>query len=192
MPIPGPRVVALDLSLTGTGVAIIADHQVWTTTLSPKATGHTRLELICEKVIDWCADADAILIEAAVSYAKGNNALIMGGLWWVVTHALWHESQPYVVIQPGQLKMYATGKGNSSKEAVGYEAVRRFPNVMITDNNQADALWMAHMACDWLGWPLIQLPQANRRVIDTISTWPERDAIRRFPAPNPARLAVER
>ena len=188
--IPGPRVLGIDLSLTSSGIAIIANHRVWCTTLKPKASGHDRLELICEKITDWAADADLILIEAAVSLPKGGNAIIMGGAWWVVTHALWHEAQDYVVVQPSQLKKYASGKGNASKDMVGYEAVRRFPGVMITDNNQADALWLAHMGCDWLGWPMITLPQLNRTALDTI-TWPDRASIRKFPVPDPSRMAAQ-
>src|SRR5258706_7988936 len=96
--IPGPRVLGVDLSLNSTGLTVIADHLVACSTVVPKATGHRRLELIADAVVARAADADLVLIEAAVSYGKGNNALLMGGAWWVITHALWHEAVEYVVI----------------------------------------------------------------------------------------------
>jgi Holliday junction resolvasome RuvABC endonuclease subunit len=193
--VPGPRVVGIDLSLNSTGVAIIAEHRAWTTTLIPKweghpAKGHRRLQLIADKITEWCADADLILIEGA-AFGMPNQAFQMGGAWYVVTHALWNEGQPYVVVPPACIKKYATGKGNAKKDLVGYEAVRRFPSVMMTTNDEADALWLAHMGCDWLGWPLITVPLANRTAMDSIRTWPDRLSIRKFPAPDPSRIARE-
>jgi Holliday junction resolvasome RuvABC endonuclease subunit len=186
----GPRVIGLDLSLTASGVAIVANHQIWTTTLKPKVAGHRRLEVISDKIAEWAADADLILVEGA-AYGREQQAFNMGGLWWVVTHRLWHEAQDCVVVPPACVKKYATGTGRASKEIVGYECVRRFPGEMITDNNQSDALWLAHMGLDWLGWPLIGMPALNRKALDAIETWPARDTITRFPTPSPSRILAE-
>jgi hypothetical protein len=90
------------------------------------------------------------------------------------------------------VKKYATGKGGAKKEQVALEAVRRFPDVKIADNDQADALWMAAMGCDWLGWPIVTVPLANRAVLESIRTWPLRSSITKFPGPDPARMRAVR
>lgn len=41
---------------------------------------------------------------------------------------------------PNEIKKRATGKGNANKDAVVAAAQQRWPNV--TDNNEADALWL--------------------------------------------------
>jgi crossover junction endodeoxyribonuclease RuvC len=189
LPVPGPRTVGIDLSLTSTGIAIIAEHRAYTLTLAPKFTGHRRLAFLAQAVSDHVADADVVLIEGA-AFGRPNNAFVLGGCWYVVTHELWKQGWPYVVVPPACLKKYATGKGGAKKEAVAFEAVRRFPDVQLRNNDEADALWLAAMGADWLGWPQVVVPLLNRTALDSIQTWPDRQSIRKFPGPDPSRIAA--
>jgi Holliday junction resolvasome RuvABC endonuclease subunit len=46
-------------------------------------------------------------------------------------------------ISPTSVKKFATGKGTASKDEMILAATKRFPNVKIANNNEADALWLA-------------------------------------------------
>ena len=87
-----------------------------------------------------------------------------------------------MTIPPASLKMYATGKGNASKDAVLAAAIRRYPDVEFDGNDAADALILAAMGADHLGFPLVSktpsgrksratLPARNREALGKID-WP--------------------
>jgi len=56
---------------------------------------------------------------------------------------------PFLSVQPSKLKLWATGKGNATKGAMGLAARRMFPGlpVVVTDD-EADALVLAAWALD--------------------------------------------
>jgi hypothetical protein len=43
--------------------------------------------------------------------------------------------------------------------------------VDVKDDNEADALWLAAMAADHYGCPLVAMPQAHRAALEAV-TWP--------------------
>jgi Holliday junction resolvasome RuvABC endonuclease subunit len=55
------------------------------------------------------------------------------------------ESKGY---SPGAIKRWATGSGHASKEVMVAEARRRWPEITIVDDNQADALLLWQMAAE--------------------------------------------
>lgn len=170
------NILGLDLSLTATGLATV-DHGILTAawTFKGSSSGLNRLRGIVAEVYAQARDtkADLVVLEGP---AYGAQAGQQGhheraGLWWLVYDRLDRNGYPVVVVPPKSLKKYAAGKGNASKEDVLVAAVRRLPE-FDGDNNAADAAWLAVMAADHRGEPVIEMPAANREAIKGVA-WPE-------------------
>lgn len=73
-------------------------------------------------------------------------AHVFGGLVAILTAECEERGIPYQGFPVGAVKKTATGKGNAPKEAMLAAARRRWPAVEVTDDNQADALWIAELA----------------------------------------------
>ena len=170
-------IVGLDLSLTSTGIAEIRDTKVTLSTITPgKRTGHQRLAFVSEQVTGWIYDAEAslVVIEGPSYGSDYGKAHERAGLWWLIAHSLWHNKIPYAVISPPQVKKYATGYGTgpkSGKDKVLAAVIRRYADVPVDGNDQADALVLAAMGADHLGQPLATMP-ASHRAAATAVKWP--------------------
>lgn len=171
------RIVGLDLSLSATGIAEISGGHARTWHLKVPGAGHERMDSILALVAEAVASADVVAVEGP-SYGSGTNGRQSGhheraGLWWLVTHTLLRGSgTPYAVIPPASCKKFASGKGNCGKADMLIAAIRRMPGVDVKDDNEADALWLAAMAADHYGSPLVVMPQAQRAALEAV-TWPE-------------------
>lgn len=162
------RVRGLDLSLTATGVS--DGTQCWV--IRPgQLRGHPRLQYLRRELTRVCQHADLCVVEGLAFGAKGNSLLDLAGWWWLATHTLWRMGKPLAVVSPSELKVYISGRGIVKKEDVRVHVDRRFPNVAVRDNNEADALVLAAMGYDWLGAPLVALPQTHRRALSKVA-WP--------------------
>jgi Holliday junction resolvasome RuvABC endonuclease subunit len=115
-----------------------------------------------------------IAIEGPSYGSKGNALHQLAGLWWIVYDALTRARMPIVVIPPGQLKKYATGKGTADKTAMAV-ALQRRADIELGDDNQVDAWWLAAAALDHLGHPIVDLPKAQREALAKVA-WPEMSA----------------
>lgn len=164
------RVVALDLSLTASGVAVWTSTSREVTTLSPPSRGVERLEWILRRVVELTHGAGLVCIEG-YAYARANQAHQIGELGGVIRLALFTRHVPYVEIAPAALKKTATGKGNAGKELVLVEAVKRL-GYSGADNNVADALWLLEMAKQHYGLPgAVDLPKKHLEGLAKVS-WP--------------------
>lgn len=171
------KITGLDLSLTSTGVASIywgmAMGQVSTARIIPPAklgTGHERLQFLLEQIAAAAHGANYVVLEGP-SYGSPNAQHKMGGLWWLVAHGLYRRGQPYAIVTPQQRAKYITGKGNAGKDEVLLAAARRYPQVQLAGNDDADALVLAAMCADHLHNPLAVMPEAQRAVLAKVS-WP--------------------
>lgn len=172
----GPALIALDLSLTGTGVATY-DHTgpLTVRTLDTgKLRGHERLTRILGHIgDDLRRHHPALAVIEGLYVGHNNNTLPLAELHGIVKHYLWAHDVPYLLVPPATLKIYAAGKGNATKDDVLLAVERRFGHLAhIADNNSGDALALLALACDAYGQPLAPLPQAHRRAVAAI-TWPE-------------------
>jgi Holliday junction resolvasome RuvABC endonuclease subunit len=173
-----PRVLGLDLSLTGTGICRLGGNGVETlrTVRTGKLTGHAR--------IGWILDAidaaqrgqhlDLVVVEGPSYGSQGGQRghHERAGLWWLVTHGLHARGRSYAVVAPKARAKYVTGDGNAGKPAVLAAARARYGHlVIIGDDNQADALALAHMGVDHLGGTLVDVPPVNREALRRAS-WP--------------------
>lgn len=170
-----PQIAGLDLSLTSTGLARIEGNLIQTGLLKPKSTGHQRMEFLRSQIAMHCLKADLIVIEGP-SYGspagsqRGHHE--RAGLWWIVTQMLWEAQRPVAIVSPAELKRFATGKGNASKDEVLIAVVRRMPTpATFNGNDMADALVLAAMGADHLGYPIAAMPQTHRAALAKVS-WP--------------------
>jgi crossover junction endodeoxyribonuclease RuvC len=155
------NVLGLDLSLSCTGWATATE----TGTIKPKATlrGLDRLRWIARNCFLEAANpnADLIAIEGPAPSKSMGHVHERGGLWWMVVNDLDTDGFRIVVVGPTTLKKYATGRGNAGKDEVLLAAARRFPWFK-GGNDEADALWLAAIAAELSGQPIVTMPAANR------------------------------
>lgn len=169
-----PTIVGLDLSLTSTGIARIRPgHPTEVATLRPGSrTGHPRLAWLRTQIRDCTGDATIAVLEGPSFGSAGGLQHERAGLWWMIAHHLYARGIPYFAVTPSQLKKYAAGKGNASKDQVLAAVIRRYGHIPVADNNQADALVLAAMAADYYSCPIATVPAAHRTVLRTVRNWP--------------------
>jgi Holliday junction resolvasome RuvABC endonuclease subunit len=164
------RVLALDLSLTSTGVAL-PDGIAYTIS-GKSARGPERLALIRARVLTLVMDCEPqssvepplhVAIEGP-AFGRANGMHALGQLAGVIYLALHERGIRPVIVPPSSLKKYATGKGNAPKELVLVEAVKRL-GYDGSDDNEADALWLRALVMDALGEPVVTVPATHRAAL---------------------------
>lgn len=174
------RVTGLDLSLASTGWAMVTDRQVEVGRITSKPAGahlndrSTRLRTITQRVWNHAAAADLVVIESPTYSGKTTGHMHdRSGLWWLVTARLTGAGIPTIEVELHTLKIFATGKGNTDKDGVLLAAARTFPQVPITGNDEADALWLAALGARYLGHPIDpwprDLPRDRARALDKLT-----------------------
>lgn len=166
------RVVGVDLSLRSTG---IAGSTGWADRLVPPAGARDLLRLrwlVDEVRLNVTAATLVVLEGPAHSRAAQAGHHELAGLWWMVRDRLARMDIPVAVVSPSARAKYATGRGNAGKDEVLAAVIRRYPDVEITGNDQADAYTLAAMGADWLGHPPAYVPAIQRAVLDKVD-WPE-------------------
>jgi Holliday junction resolvasome RuvABC endonuclease subunit len=174
-----PRVLGLDLSLTGTGICRLGEGVELLSTVRPgKLTGHERLQHILAviRAAQHGQLVDLVVIEGPSYGSQGGQRghHERAGLWWLVTHSLYAHRRSYAVVVPKARAKYATGNGNDGKGPVTQAVRDRYGHLAIVgDNNQADALVLAHMGVDYLGGSLagVDVPEINRTALRK-AAWP--------------------
>lgn len=174
------RTIGIDLSLTGTGLAAVEQGGCWVHRVG--ATGLTAITDLSERVNQLAIlgnriasavldanDVDLVLIETpALSRSRG-GVYERGYVWYHVVRLLAVQGVRVAGVDPGQLKLYATGRGNASKGEVVDAVARRWPQFPTRgDDNLADAAVLAAMAADLLDAPLCAMPAANRKALTKI------------------------
>jgi len=163
------RVGGLDLSLTSTGLARIDGERLTTWVHKPSTLrGFERLESIIETTLSYLADRDVIAVEGLSFGAKGSAMLDLAGLRAVVTLELHRAGLTVADVPPAVVKKYATGVGGADKFAVYAQAVKRLGGEFVGDD-AADAAWLAHMAADYYGCPLVTMPAVSRAVLCSLT-----------------------
>ncbi|AKF14936.1 RuvC-like resolvase [Mycobacterium phage OrangeOswald] len=171
------RVLSVDPSLTSTGlcrVDLLGDtepvraeillHAVKSKPTADKsyAAMSRRIEKIAGTVRAAMDGCDLIVIEGPSFGSKGQHTHSRDWLWGKIFDAArvnW--GIPVLVVTPSQRMKYATGKGNAQKDAVLAAAIKRWPDVEIDGNDQADALILAAIGCRSLGCPIDAVPASH-------------------------------
>lgn len=166
------RVLALDLSITATGIAT-PDGSL--DTIKPFLKGDARLVDILGRAVltplEVCAP-DLVVIEDLPTGLRNAAAGSLGMVHGVVRCELITQGVPYFTVPPASLKTYATGRGNCTKPDMRMELFKR-TDVDVADDNQCDAAWLRLLALDLAGAPVLVLPRVHRRALDKLRL-PER------------------
>ena len=166
------RILGLDLSLTGTGAALLDTERGTlrvTTIKTGTRRGHDRMNLIIGTMRTLSPGVDVAVIEGPSFGSKsqaerGHHS--RAGLWWIVAHSLWVQGIEYVVLPPANRAMYATGNGGAKKEIVLRDARDRWGNLChFANDNEADAAILALALADHLGTPVGTVPATHSRAL---------------------------
>lgn len=152
-PVHEASYVGIDLSLTGTGFCLKhgPDLSMETIKTTPKTAENDleRLRYIRKHIMERIPTDTAIaciedfFVPHRATQINAAKGLIMAGT--LTRIAMLELGLPFVIVSPGQLKKFATGKGNGPKGIVIREIYKRW-GVNAKDDNQADACVLAHMA----------------------------------------------
>jgi Holliday junction resolvasome RuvABC endonuclease subunit len=182
------RVIGLDLSLASTGVAEISTvgavagvhvHRIKSKTNGAASLPERgrRLRSIVRGISDFIThesdDHDELIVVEGPSYgqARQGGQHDRAGLWWLVVEEVTSLGYNVCEVPPTIVKKYATGAGNATKDAVMLAVARRYPNVPVTGNDEADALVLAAMGARHLGHPIDSLPQVHLQAMTKVH-WP--------------------
>lgn len=155
------KIVGIDLSLTGTGLASIVDGVPQTKAVVSKGEQADPLEARFERqstisnhILDFTLgyrvegqrpeQPDLVVIESLFNSGTFAGSLIdRAGLWWRIVGSLLVWEVPVVHATPGQGKMFLTGAGNADKGAMAMYFSKLFPDwepsTRKNANDEADA-----------------------------------------------------
>ena len=170
-------VLGLDVSLRATGWSLADASGARRGTIEPgKRRGGERLVFIAETVNGLVArNAPTVaVIEDYAFHAEGRALTGLAEARGVICLALTLGGVPYTVVNQSALKLYGTGKGQWRGKGVGkrkmIEAARLCLSYGGSDDNEADAMWLAAMGVDhYLG--VSRVPDVHRRALDGVK-WP--------------------
>jgi len=174
-PVTVPAYVGLDISLTGTGFSVKrgSELQIETVKTTPKTHPNDleRLQYIRGRLMELVPNdtrmvcVEDFFVPRKASQMGAAKGLIMAGT--LVRVALFERGLPFYVVSPGQLKKFATGKGNGPKSIVVREVYKRW-GVDAKDDNQADACVLAHIAEAIHLQPDFDLHKYQQEVVDKV------------------------
>lgn len=168
-------VVALDLSLTCTGVAGLG----WTDRIRTKLRGDERLAYLEAEVTSFIRPADLVVMEGpSYGHAGPRFHEDLAGLRVLVRRYCHRHQIPYAVIPPSNLKLYTAGRGNASKGEVRSAVADRYDvhTEGVGRYDMADAYGALAAASDWLGQSLGAVPEKNAGALAGCQ-WPDREAV---------------
>ena len=153
IPVTAKSYVGLDMSLSSTGFCIKTGDRVSVETIKSKPDSAendlARLKLIAGEVMRRIPPATSMICIEDF-FTPGNaqqigSAIKLAMLGTVMRMALFDAGLPFFIIAPSSLKKFVTSKGTSQKSLV-VMAVYKSWGVEVKDDNQADAMVLAHIA----------------------------------------------
>jgi Holliday junction resolvasome RuvABC endonuclease subunit len=147
---PTAGVVALDLSLTRTGVAARIDLGIGYWSITSDRRGMERLTEICARCALATADADLVVMEGLSMGKALPSALERAGLAYLIRMALWRRNAPVVLVPPSTLKKFTTGSGLAEKAQMLKVVFQRWGHDCLTDD-EADACALLHYGLQLIG-----------------------------------------
>ena len=176
---PGARrVIGIDLSMTSTGLAVIANGIIETHTVTSKPDAGTLRSFLARstlmaKQIDQAVKftpTDLILIEGLIFHGKSSSLDKIHAHWWKVIESICEfVDQEPVVVGSSQRCRYATGSGSAKKDIVLAAVIKRYPQADPAGNDEADAVIFAAMGARHLGQPVEEsLPLLNLEAMEAV------------------------
>tara|TARA_R110002153_G_scaffold26421_5_gene82941 strand:+ start:20199 stop:20771 length:573 start_codon:yes stop_codon:yes gene_type:complete len=143
------KILAIDQSLTATGVAAFVDGNFVPTLLAPKKLkGAERLDWFRTRITTMLLsiDPDVVVMEGYAYAAKFSHAHSLGELGGIIKLAILdqHKRVPLklLVVPPTTLKKFVSGKGNCKKAEILLHVYKRWGETF-SDDNLADAYALA-------------------------------------------------
>ncbi len=148
------KVLGLDLSLTGTGVAAIEDGKLLSSSLirskpsGPRPKDETKrilgiVEEITKKIDEF--EPELVVIEGLAFMARNSTALVqLAGLNYLIRSLLYSRDIKFLIVAPSTLKKFITGKGNSQKDVMMLETYKQY-GISLLDDNLVDAHGLAQV-----------------------------------------------
>ena len=176
------RIVGLDLSLTSCGVGVITRRVDDTciaacstiTSRGRRGDGLTeragRIGALAGEVALAAVPAALVVVEGPSHGSRGGSPLDRHGLWWAVGQELVARSVPVAVCAPATRARFAAGSGKADKAAVSAAVARLWPDLTISNADEADAVALAHAGAVRRGWPVETL--ARHRDALAAVRWP--------------------
>lgn len=175
-------VAGIDLSLTATGISCIFDLDgevvIECTTFGrkgkrdePVTARAERIATLSAQIRDVTNGAELAVIEGPSLGSIGGSTHDRSGLWWAVVGQLVSEGIPVAVAAPATRAKWATGNGNAKKPEVLACMRSRFPDVVLGNDNEADALALATLGMMWLERGLDSPTRAQMLTLASVQ-WP--------------------
>lgn len=189
------RVLGIDSSLTGTGLAE-AEFSPWPPSSLPRRDdepctpfvelstvgasrskpGDTwlakarRVHEVLEQIAEVLDDGrwDAVGLEELAYGAQGTALVVLHWLWGEVVNLVRLREIPLYLVNVAGVKKFATGKGNAKKDQVMLAMANRYPQFGIADNNQSDALAVSMMTSRIIGAPFDTMPVAHHDALKKV------------------------
>ena len=162
-PTARPRILALDLSLTCTGYCLDGE----TGRIASRQKGWERVDEIRKAIGALLIGVNVTVIEGYSFASTGRSVFQIAGLGEIIRYTLWRTGRPYVDVPPPTLKKYATGKGNSPKDAMIEAAIRHF-GFRGSGNDEADAYLLWAMAMHAYGRPVARITKRQQEAVAVV------------------------
>jgi len=185
-----PRILAIDSSLTGTGLtridvsnhAVATDHgtihhaDIVTATVRAPGPGKDkskramirRVNRLIEQIEPAFEGVDYVGMEALAYSAGNSSAWVLAYVWGRVIELCEKHDVPLTLVGTSQVKKFALGKGSgpgTDKDHVLAAALKLFPTADIDGNNEADATVVGAVVCQQLGLPILPVTQYRTDVM---------------------------
>lgn len=140
------KILALDVA-TKTGWASPTASGVWDFSLKRDESGGMRLIRFKAKVREVVdvEGIDLVVFERSAGFHK-NALIVQAELHGVLKSTLEEMNVEYRAYSAGEIKKHATGKGNAKKPQMIASAAEKWPEIVVIDDNHADALWLKDLA----------------------------------------------
>jgi len=180
-----PRVLAIDSSLTGTGLARIdiGDYgedrwaaDIVTATVAAPGPGKDksrramirRVDRLIEQIDPAFEGVDHVGLETLAFSAGNSSAWVLAYVWGRVIELCERHDVPLTTVGTSQVKKFALGKGSgpgTDKDHVLAATIKAFPAVDLSSNNEADALIIGAAVCQQIEKPILPVTQYRLDVV---------------------------
>lgn len=171
--------IGLDLSLTGTGVAIKRDDVTELHTIKTKpadfANDLLRIQYISDQVAKYMPprkEVNLVCIEDFFTHGpSAGSAIKLIMLGTIIRMSIFEIGYPFALISPMSLKKWITGKGNAEKSLILRDVFSKL-GITAANDNEADATCLGHLAVQILlalnKGDTSGLPKHQKEVLTTI------------------------
>lgn len=181
--VDSPSAIGIDLSLTRTGIAMVQGDRSVTYSFGRQGKRDEPLLMRLDRLEDLVQSIESAIwatvlevpkvacIEDVAFGTPGGSTTDRAALFWLTVAMLRRNEIPVVAVNVSKVKIYATGRGNKhEKDEVMLAIVRRYPNIEIQNNDEADATALAAIGARLVGEPIeASLPQTHLRAMDGLA-----------------------